>query len=268
MSEESVDGRIRQGTPAPLAGGVMSAATKVGQTVRRSASPSWPAVHALLTHLRRTGFTQVPEPMGVDENGREILSFIDGRAGHPPITPEIASDDALRAAATAIRDFHDATVGFSAHGWSTNAADPLGPAEVICHNDLAPFNLIYRGRSIAAIIDWDGAAPGRRVWDLAYAAWRLVPLHRPEYASPLGWPDLDRSARLAAFADAYRMSAEIRHDLIDTIRERQTQTVSAMAELAKQGTIRALPESDPRAESGDIRYFDLHEAAWNKAVNP
>lgn len=267
MGEDPAGNTEAHEATTPLSGGVMASATKVGQTVRRSAPPCWPTIHALLKQLRQAGFSKIPEPFGIGEDGREVLSFIEGRGGHPPITPDIASDEALRSAAATIREFHDASVGFTADGWNTDAADPIGPGEVICHNDLAPFNLIYRDRSVVAIIDWDGAAPGRRVWDLAYAVWRLVPLHRPEYASPLGWPDVDRAARLAMFADAYRMSAEIRRELINTVRARQAQTVAAMAELARQGKIAALSQTDPRAEAGDIPYLDLHVATWTSVLD-
>jgi aminoglycoside phosphotransferase (APT) family kinase protein len=46
----------------------------------------------------------------------------------------------------------------------------------ICHNDLGPFNVVFkRGRPIA-IIDWDNACPGPRMWDVACALWRFTPL--------------------------------------------------------------------------------------------
>jgi hypothetical protein len=51
-----------------------NAVVRVGDTVRRTAGPWTPAVHALLRHVRAEGFTQVPEPRGLDEHGREVLS--------------------------------------------------------------------------------------------------------------------------------------------------------------------------------------------------
>lgn len=257
-----------QNNSQPLRGGVSADVTRLGDTVRRTASAAAPTVHRFLDYLRSNGFDRVPRPLGFDEDGRELFDFIDGRAGHPPITADLASDEALVGAARAVREFHDLSAGFVADGWSTDGADPSGAAEVICHNDLAPFNLIYRGREVAAIIDWDGAAPGRRAWDLAYAAWRLVPLHRPAYAELVGWPELDRRRRLALFVDSYGLDQRGRSELIPLIRERQTRTIEGMRRLARAGRITQLPPDDPRAEAGDLPYFAANAAEWEQAVNP
>ena len=65
----------------PLAGGSMTAVVRVGDTVRRAAGPWTPTIHALLRHVRAAGFTAAPEPLGLDEQGREILSFLPGGSG-------------------------------------------------------------------------------------------------------------------------------------------------------------------------------------------
>ena len=249
-----------------LTGGLVADVTRAGNTVRRSRTDATDTIHRLLNHLRSRGFTQVPEPLGFDPGGREILTYVQGRAGHPPVPPAIASDDALASAARTIRAFHDASEGFVAQDWNTGVADPSGIGEVICHNDLAPFNLIYRASEVAAIIDWDTAAPGRRVWDLAYAAWRLVPLHRPEYAEPLGWPALDRARRLQLFADAYGVSAADRRQMLDIAGERIRRTVEGIRDLVTCGRAVALRSGDPRAEAGDLPYLASHLDEWRKAL--
>lgn len=253
----------------PLTGGVIADAVRVGQTVRRVASPHAPAIQELLTYLRRRGFVQVPEPRGVDDRGREVWSYVPGRAGHPPITPDIASDEALVEAARTIRRFHDLSAGLLAtgwHGWNPDAADPSGRHEVVCHNDLAPFNLVFQGRRVGAVIDWDLAAPGSRVWDLAYAVWRLVPLHRPDYTAPLGWPPLDRARRLRLFVDAYGLDDQDRTALLETTRNRMLRTVEAMRRLIELGILPKLPAGDPRAEAGDLAYFDAQLPAWQESL--
>ena len=72
-----------------LAGGNISTASKVGDTVRRGTGPWTPAVHALLRHLERVGFDGAPRVLGTDERGREILSYV------PGVTPDRASPEAV-----------------------------------------------------------------------------------------------------------------------------------------------------------------------------
>ena len=50
-------------TEEQLEGGNVGGAVRVGDTVRRSAGPWTPAVHALLAHLADKGFTGAPRPL-------------------------------------------------------------------------------------------------------------------------------------------------------------------------------------------------------------
>ena len=71
-------------TEEPLGGGNVSAGVvRVGDTVCRPAGPHTPAVHALLSYLQTVGFEGAPRPLGIDERGREILSFIEGTVPWP-----------------------------------------------------------------------------------------------------------------------------------------------------------------------------------------
>jgi hypothetical protein len=59
-------------------GGITSGVVRVGGTVRRPAGPWTRTVHAYLRHLERQGFSGAPRVLGFDEQGREVLSFLDG----------------------------------------------------------------------------------------------------------------------------------------------------------------------------------------------
>lgn len=152
---------------------------RVGDTVRRPIGPWTPGVHALLSHLHRVGYAGAPRVHGIDSRGREILDFIDGEVVHPDHHDLIDSDDALARVATTIRCFHDAVatfVGVDQFAWSDRGSDPTGVNEILCHNDLAAWNLVRARDDRWVFIDWDLAAPGRRSWDLAWALLSFVPL--------------------------------------------------------------------------------------------
>jgi Ser/Thr protein kinase RdoA (MazF antagonist) len=99
-----------------------------------------------------------------------------------------------------LRELHDATAGFARTG-RTWALPARQPDEVICHNDFAPYNLVFRDGLPIGAIDFEAAAPGPRAWDLAYLAYRLVPLAAPGNADLPAQPD--PPARLAALCAAY-----------------------------------------------------------------
>jgi len=148
----------------PLAGGcVTPGVVRVGATVRRPTGPHSPFVHALLRYLDETGFDAAPRFLGIDEQGREILTFIEGVAPRCDGTQPL-SDEQLVQAALLIRRFHEATTG----------SQLAGNAEIVCHNELGPHNTIFAGDRPVAFIDWDEAAPGSRLSDLAYAVWCFV----------------------------------------------------------------------------------------------
>lgn len=185
-----------------LPGGNLSAAVKVGDTVRRRAGPWTPAVHALLAHLRRVGFDAAPEPLGVDDQGRAILSFLPGEvhSGWPEPRPQWVFEDeaTLVGAAQLLRRYHDAVADFEPPYDAQWAQVAPGKHELICHNDWAPGNALFDEHRPVAMLDWDSAGPGSRAWDLAYSAYTWVPLDLKSE------PDLERSAlRLRLFCDAY-----------------------------------------------------------------
>jgi hypothetical protein len=63
-----------------LTGGHLNPVVRVGDTVRRTPGPWTPAVHLLLEHLERSGFDGAPRVLGFDDQGREVLSFLDAQS--------------------------------------------------------------------------------------------------------------------------------------------------------------------------------------------
>jgi hypothetical protein len=239
----------------PLAGSRVAAAVRVGDTVRRPRKPSSDSVQALLRHLRQAGFDRCPAPLGFDEQDREVVSYIEGDGGSNPPGASAVSDRSLVEHATLIRLFHDACASFpdAVGQWDPLLTDPATPADVICHNDLSIPNTVYRNSLPYALVDWDFAAPGRRLWDLAYAAWWLVPLHRPEFMKAIGWPEVDKPRRLRTFADAYGLGEE-RALLLDVLRERQLRNQMQLRSWVATGLIPPYDENDLAIECGRTEY--------------
>lgn len=218
-----------------LAGGGVNHVVRIGSTVRRPAGPWTRTVHALLDHLKAAGFAGAPRAHGFDPEGREVLDFLPGNVANYPLPDYVRSDATLRAVAVMLRDFHDATATF------TPAADAhwflpgREPAEVICHGDLAPYNCVFRDGRPVAFIDFDTAHPGPRVQDLAYAAYRFVPLTDPGNGD-FTLPVEEQARRLRLLADAYRLGDNDRAALAATARDRLEQLVRHMQEQADAGT--------------------------------
>jgi phosphotransferase family enzyme len=187
-----------------LPGGFVTAVVRVGDTVRRQPSADAEFVHALLGWFEVRGWSGAPRFLGIDELGREVLSFVDGHVAWAPAqAPSVTSDAGLALVAVLVREFHDLTAG-----------TPLAAgAEVVCHNDLSPKNTVYRdggtGQIPVAFIDWDIAAPGRRIHDVAHVCWQYLALG-PDVADTA-----DAGRRMRLICDAYRLAD--RSDLLETI---------------------------------------------------
>lgn len=186
-----------------LTGGGMNIVERIGDRVHRPAGPWTPTVHRLLAHLRSRGIDWVPRAHGVDGHGREVLDFLPGESPDHPMPAWLWSDELLREAGRRLRRLHDATLDFDRAGavWRMPAHNP---AEVICHNDFAPYNFVVDAQHrLTGIIDFDTSSPGPRVWDLAYLAYRLVPLGVGEVDPGSPVDEVERRRRLHLLCAAY-----------------------------------------------------------------
>ena len=199
--------------------GVTQGIVRIGDTVRRPLRPFSLTVQAYLAHLRDAGFTGAPLPLGVDEQGREMLSFVPGDVPRNPLPPETADDDVLLALATLIRELHKASAGWEPPPgavWGGTPASAVNPvivqAELVTHRDYYPGNVVFRDGLPVALIDFDLAKPTTRLYDIVNALWYWAPLRDPRDRAP-AFRDLDIPRRIALFADTYGMTARQRAGL-------------------------------------------------------
>lgn len=192
----------------PLLGGTANSGlvVRIGDTVRRPLRPSSPATRALLEHLDAVGFDGAPRYLGIDNKGREVLSYVEGHAITPPYPSWALDEAALRSVADLLRAFHDAVTEFDPTdlAWPQPVPAPFRES-IVTHNDPNLDNVIFRQGRAVALIDFDLASPGSRVWEVAAAARLWAPLRLP---ADIGDSRRGQSlSRLAVFVDAYGLDA-------------------------------------------------------------
>ncbi len=200
-----------------LQGGVANAGAVIrrGDFVLRPSNPHSEAIHAFLRELRSTGFTGASLPVEIEADGRERLMFIEGDVPIPPFPEWAQSDETLASSAVLIRLFHEAStqVAVGEGPWSDEMADPAG-GSMVCHNDVCLENVVFQNGRAIGLLDFDFAAPGRPIFDLAAFARMCVPIDDDLSASRLGFGVLDRPSRLRLVADTYGLDADERHELV------------------------------------------------------
>lgn len=239
----------------------MTPVVRVGNTVRRSVGPWTPAIHALLEHLHQNGFQQVPKPLGIDEKGREIISLLPGAVATYPLTEEMLSDKTLSEVSRTLRAYHEATRNYAAPEGATWQWPAHQPVEVLCHNDFCPYNLMWDGDELTGVIDFDTASPGPRVWDMAYTAYRFVPLTDPDNPD-VPYPGVDEQRRrLNLFCEAYDVPEISSRQVVETAIDRLSELVAFIVEQAAAGDAAqqaVLDRGDTTIYERDIAYLTHH----------
>jgi hypothetical protein len=77
--------------------------------------------------------------------------------------------------------------------------------------------VVHRDGVAVALLDFEFAAPGRRVFDLAAMARMCVPIDTDEDAARTGRAGLDPFGRLRVVADAYGLDPAGRTELVDAL---------------------------------------------------
>ena len=255
MGEYSPDVNIEH----ELAGGNASGlVVRIDSTIRKPWTTSTPSVVAYLNAARAKG-VDAPEPLGRDDLGRQILEFVPGALATE--TAPLSLDDLSRIGAM-VRDIHDASASFVPSPeavWESAISAP--GSDLVCHNDLAPWNLILGDRW--AFTDWDASAPSTRLWDLAYSAQAFT------LSDPLLAP-AEAGVRLAAFVEGYNADDSIRQELPSAMHQRTI----AMHELLHSSHLAGLEPWGSMYSSGHgdhwravSRYVGENRDHWSQALD-
>src|SRR6266545_4264754 len=222
---------VRHSGPAEqkLDGGIANAGqvVRVGPHVLRPSTPHSGSIYAFLRAVRHAGFEGASSPVGIDEDGRERLVFINGEVPVPPY-PD----------------------------WSQS--DTAG-GTLVCHNDVEPSNVVFRDGIAVALLDFEFAAPGRPVYDLAQLARLCVPIDDEFDQARLGWRPADRPARLRLVADAYGLDRDGRAELLTAMDDAIARIEAAVR--------RSVDAGDPNAveiwnRTGGSERYDRRRRWW------
>ncbi|WP_343235376.1 phosphotransferase [Streptomyces bauhiniae] len=192
----------------------------------------------------------------MDDEGREVLSHLEGIAAWEPRQPAaVSSDESLATVARLVREFRELTAG-----------TPLaGDQEVVCHNDLSPKNTVYQlsGGELrpAAFIDWDLAASGARIHDIAHVCWQYLGLG-PSVT------DVEEAARrLRLIVDSYKLAD--RQRLVSTIlwwQDRCWRGIESQAVAGDVAMTRLRDAGAVRHVRADYQWVSDHQSALERSV--
>ena len=132
-----------------LPGGFVTTVARAGDTVRRRPPPNAAFVHDLLRFLERRGWAGAPRFLGVDSQGREVLSYLEGHVPWAPGAGQaagVASDESLAEVARLVRQPHDLTAGTPLAG----PAEAARRVRLLCDG----FGLDDRTRLVGTVLWW------------------------------------------------------------------------------------------------------------------
>lgn len=254
-----------------LSGGNVSTVYKKGNHVYRTLKDGSEHVHQLLRHLEAKGVSGVPRFVGVDEQGREVLTYLEGETADYPLKAYMWSDEAIQDAARLMRRLHDVTADVEwPSDWQPLDNTPE-PFDVICHNDFAVYNTIFHDGKVAGVIDFDLAAPGPRAWDIVYALYTFVPLsrrHQAESGEVVHYEaerdDGTYKRRVALFLEAYGWEGPTL-ELLTMLLLRIDALCRLMQRKAAEGDVafqRMINEGHYDHYQAEYRFIEGHGRKW------
>lgn len=221
-------------TEEPLGGGdVTEGVVRVGDTVRRPVGPHSPTVHWVLEHLEQVGFEGAPRFQGVDEQGREILTYVPGEVAGRPWPAWVADEDRGLSVARLLRRLDDCLIDLGLPDDAPHL-DHVGPAPTFLgHRDITPENTIFRDGEAVALIDFDLIRPASRVDEVVnlllwWGAWMPVEDREPVMRS------IDAAERGRLLVDAYGLGAEDRAFVVPVAIDAARRSWFSMRERAER----------------------------------
>ena len=190
-----------------LSGGrITQGVYKKGNQVIRPCCPNSVFVHNVLKWLEQKGIDCAPRFIGLTEEGREITSFLEGSA---PDDLGYFSNEQLSEAGRIIKKLHMTLEDFPG----------CTEGQTVCHNDLSPCNFMFKDDMPYAVFDWDAAAIGNPIDDVAYAIWMWCDIGNPDN------PPEDVGNRIKIILDSYGLQDTGRGDIAANI-HKQIQRVN------------------------------------------
>lgn len=176
----------------PLTGGrITKGVVRKGNVVLRPVCANAGFVHKVLRWLEGKQSSFAPRFLGLDELGREKTSFLPGES---PKDLDWFADEQCMTATRVIRALHAALADFPG----------CPPGLTVCHNDLSPCNFMFHNGMPYAVFDWDSAAFGDPLDDLAYALWMWLDMGNADLQPQ------DTAQRARKMLDAYGVGADAR----------------------------------------------------------
>ncbi|MDO4721066.1 MAG: aminoglycoside phosphotransferase family protein [Peptostreptococcaceae bacterium] len=262
-------------TEETLQGGNMTSILKKHGKIHRERHLWSPSTQRLLQHLEAAGFHQAPKHLGTDGVGREILTFMEGECKHlyPFTNDRQINRQIITDLAGLIRKFHDASASFKISGkdiWMLSYQGNL-PKEVICHNDIAPYNVAFINDRPVHLIDFDTCCPAPRIWDIVYALYRFVPFSKTVYdperaifreyraSNDADW----RRESVALFFRAYQMPCP--ENLFEIMADRLRALADYIcSEARKKNPVfeKMVQEKHLDLYLSDIAFMEKHSSSW------
>lgn len=238
--------------------GNMADVIRTGDRIRKAKNPWWPATHQVLTYLDSQDWQYSPRVLAESDTMVE-LTYLDGETIDPSLTG-FAGEQLLRQVGRAVRSLHDTLLPFHLeHGTRTVPwTPPPSRSEILCHNDLSPWNTVLKEGELVGFIDWDLVSPGSREWELAWVCWRFAPIYPT--GERTSFTAAEQASRCATLLTSYgRDAVDIPH-LLDEIDRRMQCGVDVVEDLGAAG----VPGFDRLLASG--LHLSAHDdRAWYQA---